>query len=60
MVNENTIHFEAHVDVDNMMLSDIEKIYLKIEYILKEHYEISHITIKAEVNKCKDKSLIRQ
>ena len=59
MVNESTIHFEAHVDIDDMMLSDVEKIYSKIEHILKEHYEISHITIQAEVNKCPDKSLIK-
>ena len=59
MVNENTIHFEAHVDIDDMMLSEVEKIYSKIEHILKEHYEISHVTIQAEVNKCEDKSLIK-
>ncbi len=58
MVNENTLHFEAHADIEDMMLSEVEKIYDKIERVLKDEYGISHVTIQAEVNKCCDKNLI--
>ncbi|MFA5480284.1 MAG: cation diffusion facilitator family transporter [Candidatus Muiribacteriota bacterium] len=59
MSNEKTIYFDAHIDVENLLLSEIEKIYDKIEHILKEHYGISHITIQAEVDKCCDKNLFK-
>lgn len=57
MINEKIIHFEAHIDVEDIKLSEIEKIYDKIEYTLKEHYGISHITIQPEVNKCYRKEM---
>jgi cobalt-zinc-cadmium efflux system protein len=59
MSNEKTIYFDAHIDVENIMLSEIEKIYDKIEHILKDHYGISHITIQAEVDKCCDKNFFK-
>ncbi len=55
MMNEKTIHFEAHIDVEDMKVSAIQKIYCQIEYVLKEHYGISHITIQPEVDKCECK-----
>jgi len=58
MLNEETIHFEAHIDMDDMSLCSAEKIYDKIEHLLKEHYAISHVTLQAEVNKCCDKNLL--
>lgn len=57
MINENTIHFEAHIDLEDMPLSEAEKIYDNIEHLLKEHYGISHVTLQAEVNKCVDKGM---
>jgi len=50
MMNEKTIHFEAHVDVIDMKISEVEVIYHKIEHVLVEHYGISHVTLQAEVN----------
>jgi cobalt-zinc-cadmium efflux system protein len=57
MTNEKTIYFEAHIDLDDMQLSEVELIYVKIEHLLKEHYGISHITLQAEVDKCHDKNI---
>jgi len=57
MTDEKTIYFEAHIDVDDIKLSEVEKVYDKLEYILKEHYGISHITIQPEVDKCQCKKM---
>jgi len=54
--NEKTVHFEAHIDMEDIKLSEAEKVYEEIEHLLKEHYCISHITIQAEVDKCTNKS----
>lgn len=59
MSNEKTIYFEAHIDMEDILLSDAEKVYNEIEHLLKEHYGISHITLQAEVNKCCDKSIFK-
>lgn len=57
MTDEKTIYFEAHIDVDDIKLSEVEKVYDKLEYILKEYYGISHITIQPEVDKCQCKKM---
>lgn len=57
MSNEKTIYFEAHIDMEDMQLSEVEKVYDKIEHILKEHYGVNHVTLQAEVNKCEDKNI---
>lgn len=59
MANEKTVYFEAHIDLEDMQLSEAEKIYDKIEHFLKEHYGISHITLQAEVDKCSDKNIFK-
>lgn len=57
MSDEKTIYFEAHVDLEDMLLSDAEKVYDKLEHLLKEQYGISHVTLQAEVDKCCDKNI---
>lgn len=59
MINEKTIYFEAHIDMEDMPLQEAEKVCGKIEQLLKEHHGISHVTLQAEVYKCDDKSLFR-
>lgn len=59
LINEKTIYFEAHIDMENMPLSEVEKVYDKIEHYLIEHYGISHVTLQAEVDKCEDKSIFK-
>jgi cobalt-zinc-cadmium efflux system protein len=59
MSDEKTIYFEAHIDMENILLSDAEKVYDKIEKLLTEHYGVSHVTLQAEVNKCGDKGIFK-
>ena len=56
MINENTIYFEAHLDMDDMSLCEAQMIYEQIEHLLIEHHGVSHVTLQAEVDKCSDKS----
>jgi|SRR5665648_39334 len=57
MSNEKTIYFEAHIDMEDILLSEVESLYDKIEHYLKDHYDINHITLQAEVDKCSDKTI---
>ncbi|MBK5245977.1 MAG: cation transporter, partial [Peptostreptococcaceae bacterium] len=59
MTNEKTIYFEAHIEMEDMNISEAEKIYDIIEHLLKVHYGISHVTLQVEVNKCEDKSIFK-
>lgn len=59
MSNENTIYFEAHVEMENIQLCEADEIYQKIERLLKERYGISHVTLQAETGLCKDTSLFK-
>ena len=45
--------------MEDMSLSEVEKIYDRIEHLLLEQYGISHVTLQAEVDKCDDKSMIK-
>lgn len=56
--NENTIYFEAHIELVDMLLSQTEQIYKKIEHILVERYGVSHITLQFECDVCCDKKFI--
>lgn len=57
MIDEETVYFEAHLDLDDMLLSEVEKVYDQIEAILKGRYGISHVTLQAEVDRCCDKNI---
>lgn len=59
MSDEKTIYFEAHIDMDDVLLSDAVNVYDKIENLLTERYGVSHITLQAEVDKCCDKDLFK-
>lgn len=59
MIDEKTIYFEAHIDMEDMMLSKVEASYDKIEQLLKEKYGVSHVTLQAEVDKCFDKNIFK-
>ena len=50
-LDENNINFEAHVKIDDMLLSKTNKINSDIEHIL-EHFGINHVTIQFECECC--------
>ena len=58
-VGEKDVHFEAHINCKNMMISETAKIQHKIENIL-EDFGISHMTLQFECDVCENKDLINR
>ena len=59
MSNENTIYFEAHIEMENIQICEASEIYEETEHMLKERYGISHVTLQAESDVCTDKALFK-
>lgn len=59
MIDEKTIFFEAHIDLNDQLLSSVEVIYREVTHLLTEHFGINHVTLQAEVNCCSDKNIIK-
>jgi len=60
-LNENEIHFEAHVDFENnITLSEFDVILSKIEILLYSKFEINHVNIQPEFGKDDIKDIIVQ
>ena len=57
-VNENDIHFEAHVKVEDMPVSNTEVILSKVEKLLQKEFDIGHVTLQFECSRCKTDDLI--
>lgn len=57
-LSEHEIHFEAHVNIYDMNVSDTHKIRMKIEEILSHKFNIVHVTVQFEANCCDNLSLI--
>ncbi len=57
-LNDNDIHFEAHIEVDDMAVSKTVEIQEQIEHELHERYEINHTTLQFECNKCENKTIL--
>lgn len=57
-LDENTIMFEAHIEVDNILLCDTNPLYNEISELLLNKYNISHITLQFETNRCLEKHTI--
>lgn len=57
-LDEKRVHFEAHVDVEDMMISQTSEISDQIEETLKHNHQVSHVTLQFEADKCDKKDLI--
>ena len=57
-LSEHDIHFEAHIDVDDMPVSRTTSLSNIVEKKLKHHHGITHITLQFETGKCDSKSLV--
>ena len=55
-LNEKEIHFEAHVDVEDMPVSETDRLCNIIEEKLKRHHDITHVTLQFETGKCVSKA----
>ena len=59
-VGENDVHIEAHVNVNDMMISKSSEILFRIEKLLKDKFNINHITLQFECDQCPEAELIEQ
>ena len=57
-LNERNIHFEAHIDVEDMPVSQTTDLSAIIEEKLKDNHGITHITLQFESDKCETKRLV--
>ena len=57
-LGEHDIHFEAHIDVEDMSVSQTTSLCNIVEEKLKHNYGITHITLQFETDKCDSKSLV--
>lgn len=55
MANEKTVYFEAHIEVEDCLLSSACAVADKIERILQERYGIAHVTLQFETDRCREK-----
>jgi cobalt-zinc-cadmium efflux system protein len=59
-LGEYDIHFEAHIDVDDMPVSRTTSLCTIVEEKLKHHHGITHITLQFETDKCESKDLVKK
>lgn len=57
-LGEHDIHFEAHIDVEDMLISQTTRLCTIIEKKLKRNHGISHSTLQFETGKCDSKKLV--
>jgi cobalt-zinc-cadmium efflux system protein len=57
-LGEHDIHFEAHIDVDDMLVSRTTSLSSVVEEKLKNNHRITHITLQFETDRCNSKSLL--
>ncbi|GAB4033785.1 MAG: cation diffusion facilitator family transporter [Elusimicrobiota bacterium] len=57
MSNENTVYFEAHIEVTEMSVSQTCLISARIEDILKKGHGIYHTTLQFETDRCQKKEM---
>lgn len=57
MLNEKNIQFEAHVDIEDMMVSESDNLRRQIEDKLGRH-NVTHVTLQFECDTCDSKALV--
>jgi len=57
-MNEVDIHFEAHIDVDDVLVSSTAGIRKEVEHRLHDLFEITHTTLQIECDSCQTKGLV--
>ncbi len=60
-LTDKEVHFEAHVDLTrDLKLSEGQKVMDKVQEFLKEKFNIAHVTLQLEYDRCDDKEIIHQ
>jgi cobalt-zinc-cadmium efflux system protein len=57
-MNDTDIHFEAHIDVDDVLVSNTAEIRKQIETTLHDKHEVNHTTLQFECDSCSTKGLV--
>lgn len=57
-MNDSDIHFEAHVDVNDFLVSNTTEIRREIEKRLHDKHGITHTTLQFECDTCSKKDLV--
>ena len=57
-MNDSDIHFEAHIDVDDVPVSHTAEIRGAIERCLHDTYDVNHTTLQFECDSCRTKDLV--
>lgn len=57
-VDDQDTHFEAHIEVDDMPVSQTEPLLDAIEQRLHDQFGINHVTLQFEVDRCTEKGLV--
>lgn len=58
LVGEKDVHFEAHVNIRDMMTSESDRLRNQVQEILARQFGIFHATIQFECNQCPDSTLV--
>ncbi|MEO0795182.1 MAG: cation diffusion facilitator family transporter [Verrucomicrobiota bacterium] len=58
-LNDQNIHLEAHVNIEDRMVSDTACLADEIEDLLHDKFEITHVTLQFESGRCTDEDLIQ-
>jgi cobalt-zinc-cadmium efflux system protein len=58
MVGDNDVHLEAHVNINDMKISESDNLRGKIERLLEVNFGIRHITLQFECQQCLEDGLI--
>lgn len=59
-VGENDVHLEGHVNIDDMLISESNALRERLERLLRENFDINHITLQFECNQCREVGLINK
>jgi len=57
-MNDADIHLEAHIDVVDVLVSRTVELQRQIEERLYDKYDITHVTLQFECDRCSGKSLV--
>ena len=57
-LNDSDVHFEAHIDVDDLPVSGTTALRTEIERCLHSRFDINHTTLQFECDSCRTKGLL--
>ncbi len=57
-LKDGEVHFEAHVEVDDIKVSETQSYYSLIDEILRKEYGVTHVTLQFETHGCSNESCV--